>query len=115
MNQSLSLLEQGLESSSETTSEWTRFVNQFKKDITIEINHIGATLTAFNKGHFYVSGFFRTSSDKCYYFSTSDLRGTTNPQLLIRTAKDEKDYSGGNNNYLEWSHGMFSKLPSHVS
>jgi hypothetical protein len=112
MIKSLALLTHGLESSSETTPEWTRFASQFKRDITVEINHIGGTLTKFNKGHFYVSGFFRTSSNQCYYFSTSDLRGVTNPNLLIRTARDEKDFRGGSNNYTDWTHGMFSNLPT---
>jgi hypothetical protein len=112
MVKSLSLLARGLKSSSETTPEWTRFANQFKRDIIVEINHIGGKLTQFNEGHFYVSGFFRTPNDLCYYFSTSDLRGEQDPQLLIRTAKDEKDYRGGQNNMVAWTHGMFSKLPT---
>lgn len=114
MQKSKALLARGLESSCETTKEWSLFASQFKRDIAVEINHIGGKLTAFNKGHFYISGFFRTSSDKCYYFSTSDLRGVITPELLIRTAKDEKDYTGGRNNYTAWTHGMFAKLPQHA-
>ena len=112
MDKSLALLTQGLESSSETTAEWTKFSNQFKRDITEQIKQIDGTLTGYNKGHFYISGFLRTKDDACYYFSTSDLRGVVTPSLLIRTAKNEKDYTGGNNNYITWTHGMFAKLPS---
>ena len=111
MKKSLELLALGLESSSEATPEWKKFASQFRRDITVEINHIGGTLTGFSRGHFDCSGFLRSSNDTCYYFSTSDLRGVTEPSLLIRTAQDEKDYTGGSNNYTDWSHGMFSELP----
>ena len=56
----------------------------------------------FSNGHYYFSG-FATKNNKAIYFSISDVRhfpptgGGAN--LLIRTAKDYKDYTGGSNNY----------------
>ena len=56
-----------------------------------------------SNNHFYISGFFElenkeNSNKQTYYFSIEDLR--FNSTFLIRTAKDFKDYTGGNNCYL---------------
>ena len=56
----------------------------------------------FLNGHYYFSG-FATKNNKAIYFSIPDVRhfpptgGAAD--LLIRTAKDYKDYTGGSNNY----------------
>jgi len=54
-------------------------------------------------GHFYISGFFElenkeNGNKQTFYFSIQDLRG--GQTFMIRTAKDFKDYTGGNNYYL---------------
>ena len=43
--------------------------------------------------------FFKLNNDRIYYFSLSDLRWSKD-SLLIRTAKDFKDYTGGSNNNI---------------
>ena len=53
-------------------------------------------------GHFYISGFVkRLSTEQFVYFSVEDLRDNDNgfDSVLYRTAKDNKDYSGGMNNF----------------
>ena len=56
----------------------------------------------FLNGHYYFSG-FATKNSKIIYFSISDVRHFPptggGADLLIRTAKDYKDYTGGSNNY----------------
>jgi len=56
----------------------------------------------FLNGHYYFSG-FATKNNKAIYFSISDVRHFPptggGADLLIRTAKDYKDYTGGSNNY----------------
>ena len=56
----------------------------------------------FSNGHYYFSG-FATKNNKVIYFSISDVRHFPptggDADLLIRTAKDYKDYNGGSNNY----------------
>ena len=56
----------------------------------------------FSNGHYYFSG-FATKNNKVIYFSISDVRHFPptggGADLLIRTAKDYKDYTGGSNNY----------------
>lgn len=51
----------------------------------------------FNKGHYYCSAFIRFSETNVVYMMTSDYRYFPE-QFIVRTAKDEKDYSGGYNN-----------------
>ena len=56
----------------------------------------------FLNGHYQFSG-FATKNNKAIYFSISDVRHFPptggGADLLIRTAKDYKDYTGGSNNY----------------
>ena len=56
----------------------------------------------FSNGHYYFSG-FATKNNKVIYFSISDVRHFPptggGADLLIRTAKDYKDYTGGSNNF----------------
>jgi len=110
MKQSLKLLKAGFESSSGKTPEFLHFARIFKKEFTCELQSIGATDIVFSVGHFYISGFF-TIDGQAYYFSIPDVRGMNyllarNPdssmcQLLYRTAKDYKDYTGGQNRYAK--------------
>ena len=60
-------------------------------------------------GHFFISGFFElenkeNGNKQIYYFSIEDLRDSFEIggcKFMIRTAKDFKDYTGGQNNYLD--------------
>lgn len=59
------------------------------------------------KGHYgqhyhYHSGFFTSPQGQVWYWSTCDDRltyGRGRMDILIRTAKDVKDFTGGNNQY----------------
>jgi|SRR3972149_3605715 len=105
------LLNRGFESSCYKTPEFLSFSRKFKNAIKKELSTIGSELTAYNTGHFYVSGFFRTKKDnQCFYFSLSDVRSGRSQPMLYRTAKDEKDYTGGGNEYVELKEGMFNRI-----
>lgn len=88
------------ESSSGLTDEFSSFSKDFKKYLK-SIAGIDYDLY-FSKGHFYCSGFFRNKkTEKFVYFSMSDVRYFKDAwfnNLLVRTAKDEKDFTGGSNN-----------------
>ena len=112
MLQSIKSLESGLESSCEKTPEFIEFAKTFKSEFTKELQSIGAKLTNFNVGHFYLSGFF-SRNGKCYYFSLSDVREMEfqdQIDLLYRTAKDSKDFQGGHNCYVRLETGMAKKM-----
>ena len=88
-------------SSGGTTGEdFNTFARLFKKHIQKNLPE-GFKLVAFSKGHYYVSGFVERGG-KFVYFSVSDVRyfpGGWHNNILIRTAKNEKDYTGGSNGY----------------
>lgn len=119
MKKSRGMLLDGFESSSGLTPEFAQFYRTFKSEFTKELKSIRATNIVFSRGHFYVSGFF-TVDDQAYYFSLSDVRGMDysllwNPdncmsQLLYRTAKNYKDYTGGMNQYVKIGEGMAQEM-----
>lgn len=86
------------------------YATKFKNDFNKELNSIGGKITSFNVGHYYISGFFRTKNNECYYFSQSDLRHFNFEKLMYRTAKDEKDYTGGMNRYIEIKNNMVNEM-----
>jgi hypothetical protein len=50
----------------------------------------------FNAGHYYCSCFVKFNENNIVYMSTSDYR-FSNQSFLVRSAKHEKDYTGGSN------------------
>lgn len=110
MQKTLKLLSQGFESSSQTTPEFVKYATTFKREVKARLAEIGAELLDFNRGHFYVSGFFK-KGEQVYYFSQSDVRWFSGDGILVRTAKHTKDYSGGANNYTALGAEMFNRLP----
>lgn len=108
MEKSLKLLRQGFESSSTSTPQFNTFFSTFKKEFTAELKKVNATEIQFSKGHFYISGFFKVN-EQMYYFSLSDVRGSEFQReisMLYRTAKNNKDYTGGSNNWVNIETGM---------
>ena len=89
------------ESSCYLTDSFKSFVSSFKRALNGDLKESDFELVSFNRGHFYLSGFLKdTSSGKFIYFSVSDVRPTADlKRVLFRTAKDEKDYTGGQNWY----------------
>jgi hypothetical protein len=120
MKKSIKLLEGGFESSCSTTPEFASFFRTFKKEFTKELQTIGATEIEFSRGHFHLTGFFRTTDGQLWYFSLSDVRGMSygmfkDPdscmnKLLYRTAKHNKDWTGGSNRYAKIESGMAKKM-----
>ena len=86
------------ESSSGLTEEFAAFAKDFKKYIQTHLPE-NAELVNFNRGHFYCSGFIKRD-EKFVYFSISDVRGNESwKNFLVRTAKHDKDYTGGSNDW----------------
>lgn len=101
MKKSFALLAQTFESSSGLTPQFKTFFDTFKKELTTTLKANGCTGIEVNRGHFYASGFFTTAENKIYYFSLSDVRGSFDGEMLYRTAKDYKDFTGGINQYVK--------------
>ena len=104
------------ESSSFQTPEFKSFAREFKREFKKEMKSIGITDITFSVGHFYISGFFTkyvinpdAVEVKTYYFSISDVR-CPQSNMMYRTAKHKKDYTGGANQWLKIESGMASKM-----
>jgi len=109
MKKTIELLGKGFESSTVATPEFNSFVRTFKRELKKEITKIGGRDIVFRKGHFFVSGFFTGSNNQIYYFSLTDVRD--NPSnLLVRTAENYKDYTGGQNHWVNIKEDMFENV-----
>lgn len=98
MKKIFSLIRQNFESSSGRTPQYLEFHRTFKREFTKWLAELGAVDIQISKpNHFDVSGFF-TLRGQTWYFRLEDLRWSKN-KLLIRTARDNKDYTGGSNQY----------------
>ena len=90
-------------SGSYTGDDFNSFARSFKTAMNKLTQNVGAELVNYNKGHYYISGFIKRW-DKYVYFSISDVRHLSMwwiEELLVRTAKHAKDYTGGANRYTE--------------
>ena len=111
MKKTIALFKKGFQTSCSKTPEFSAFARAFKKELTKELESIGATKIEFSIGHFYVSGFY-TIGDQVWYFSISDVRYFREFKLLYRTATGYKDYTGGSNQYVNIEVGMSKKMNS---
>lgn len=94
--------------------DWTSYMSdsaeQFAKDFKSTVKDIfkddGIDIVNWSVGHYFMSGFFK-KNDKHVYFSRNIERGyPINLEsrdamfgILVRTAKSDKDYTGGRNNF----------------
>jgi len=92
--------------------EFTTFKRLFKKGLTKELKKVGAINIVFSYGHYYISGFF-TVETQIYYFSLSDVRHgfvfnyNGEAEIMYRTAKHYKDFTGGCNQRVSLEEDMF--------
>ena len=87
-------------SGSTTGGDFKVFARLFREAVKRALIH-GARLVDFSAGHYDISGFIEKDG-RFVYFSTSDVRGFSgewHSNILIRTAKHQKDYTGGSNGY----------------
>ena len=96
MKKSAKLIEKGFMSSSETTTEFKSFCRTFNSEFKKLAGSLGCTDVKLKAGHFYISGFFTAPNGQVWYVALNDVRWS-NGQMYFRTAKDYKDYKGGDN------------------
>ena len=85
------------------SEDFKKFSREFKSMVLEQLKQINGVEYKQNTGHYYISGFFKVD-EQPYYISISDVRYSypQNVNLLIRTAKDYKDYTGGSNHYINF-------------
>ena len=85
------------ESSIGDTDQQRTFRRLFQADMR-KILKGKITRIELNKNHFEMYGFFETTTGKIFYINTGDLRWSAKQMgMLIRTAKDFRDFTGGSN------------------
>lgn len=110
MKKTIALLQDGFASSSTLTPEFAAYAKMFRHELKKRLVEIDAELVSFNRGHFYVSGFFK-KGEQMYYFSQDDVRWGNTERVLVRTAKHDKDFTGGTNNWDVLGADLFERLP----
>jgi hypothetical protein len=85
---------------SDLGADFKEFFRKEKSRLSKILKEKGCTEIKLDYGFYYFSGFFTSQSGQVYYLSCSDVRHFGYDNLLIRTAKDYKDFSGGSNNYV---------------
>lgn len=99
MKKAINLTGQEFESSSGRTPQYLTWHRTFKREFTKFLQARGVTEIAIGKpNHFDMSGFFKAPNGQLWYFSIGDLRGFKE-NMLIRTAKHNRDFTGGMNQY----------------
>ncbi|MBQ8749088.1 MAG: hypothetical protein IJZ29_01270 [Clostridia bacterium] len=85
-----------------TGDDYKEFERKYISYLKAMCKEYGWELVKANKNHYEFSAFFKDADDNYVYFSISDVRYFQNEwynHILVRTAKHDKDYSGGQNNY----------------
>ena len=77
------------------------FFRKEKRRIIDNLKKIGCYDFKFSCQFYYFSGFFRSKTGQMYYISCSDVRYFGYIELLYRTAKHNKDWTGGGNQYVK--------------
>lgn len=110
VNKVLNHLARGIEDEGcYTSQDFKTFAREFKSMMNEQVAKVGGTNYQQNTGHYYVSGFF-TVEEQPYYISISDVRYEDVDSILIRTAKDYRDFTGGRNNFRPIEDGMLDNI-----
>ena len=91
---------------SETGADDKTFERAYKRYLTALCKESNWQLTAFHKNHYEFSCFIRFR-DRVVFLSIPDVRYWKNAwyeHILIRLAKDEADFHGGQNHYTDIPH-----------
>jgi len=97
------------ESSAFETPEFKKFASSFCRALRKDVKEGDFEIVNISKGHFEISGFLKhKESGKFIYFAIPDVRWSTlgtwwYDHVLYRTAKDDRDFTGGHNNFCPLS------------
>lgn len=87
-------------SGSDLSPEFKSWARKEFRRITKVLTARGCTNVQLSYGFYFWSGFFTSPTGQVYYLSCDDVRHYSNEYLLIRTAKDYRDFRGGSNMYV---------------
>ena len=94
----------GFALSMETSRSFSIFAGKVKKAIEADCKDCGLSLISFHKGHYDFSGFVKRAEDGAiFYFSSFGQLAPRIPEkMMYRSARNEKDYTGGQNMFSSW-------------
>lgn len=94
----------GFALSTETSRSFSIFAGKVKKAIEADCKDYGLSLITFRKGHYDFSGFVKRDEDGAiFYFSSFGQLAPRIPEkMMYRSARHEKDYTGGQNRFSSW-------------
>lgn len=81
--------------------DFKRFISLYRSWVKKEVKKIAADSVTIKSGHYDMHGFIGRRG-RYVYWSTGDVRfsrGRWHTNILIRTAKDDKDFTGGRNTF----------------
>ena len=87
-------------SGSDLSQEFKNFFKKEKKRLSNLFAQKGCIDFEMYYGFNFFSAFFTSPSGQVYYIHFEDYRWNKYDELLIRTAKNYTDYSGGSNQYV---------------
>lgn len=106
MKKALAETQKHFESSCGRTPEYLAWHKMFKREFTKYLKSLGMVeIKIGSPNHFDMSGFFKRADGQWFYFSISDLRWSKS-DMLFRTAKHEKDFTGGANFFVAMNNGV---------
>lgn len=86
---------------------YVQFARDFRSDLKTMLKGTGWTVLPYKAGWFDFSGFlYNEEKDRYVYFSISDVRYRQDEwfeRVLIRTAKHDKDWTGGGNHFCRFT------------
>ena len=85
-----------------TGEDYKQFERKYINYLKAMCKDYGWELAKVNKNHYEFSAFFKDNNNKFVYLNIGDVRCLRNEwyyHILVRTAENEKDYHGGQNQY----------------
>lgn len=113
MQKTLELVKNTFNSSSGRTPEYIEFHRTFKREFKNTFKNYCSAIEIGKPNHFDVSGFFQLHSGEIFWFRLEDLRWSKE-DILIRTAKDFKDYTGGSNSFIKFDDNFVQRLKDYL-
>lgn len=102
MKKAFSAIKETYQTASSRTPEYLACHRTFKREFTKFLQGKSASSIQINKpNHFDLSGYF-VIAGQTWYFRIEDLRWSKD-NMLIRTAKDSRDFIGGANQFIPLS------------
>ena len=109
MKKVLELIESGFETTQTESGIDKMKLQRVARLLNNMLRKKGATSSKLKVNHVDISGFVQFG-DKFIYVSLSNIGWSLCHTVLVRTAKDNKDYSGGANNWIRLDDNLIDSI-----